>query len=335
MNTHEPADGWVEAPDGRRFWGRAGAAGLLVVDPAGRVLLQHRADWSHFGGTWGLPGGARHHDESAVDGALRESGEEAAVPPDALRLDFASELDLGFWSYTTVVARALRSFEPVVSDPESIALGWIPVDEVVELPLHPGFAASWPRLRAELGGEVHVVVDVANLLGSRADGWWRDRVGATGRLLTSLSEVARRGVAETLLPAHDAGGGGPRLADPTGAAFRARTTGGHAEADAHAFADVESAEPPGAPTWRWPQVTAVVEGEARAVAEVFAGLAVVRAEADGDSAVVAQVRRLMAAPGPAPRVVVVTADRALTDDVVAAGATVLGPAAFRGGSGLG
>ena len=74
VNTHEPADGWVEAPDGRRFWGRAGAAGLLVVDPDDHVLLQHRADWSHFGGTWGLPGGARHHDESAVEGALRESG---------------------------------------------------------------------------------------------------------------------------------------------------------------------------------------------------------------------------------------------------------------------
>lgn len=32
-----------------------------------------------------------------------------------------------------------------------------------------------------------VVVDVANVLGSRPDGWWRDRAAATGRLLDSLA----------------------------------------------------------------------------------------------------------------------------------------------------
>lgn len=31
------------------------------------------------------------------------------------------------------------------------------------------------------------VVDVANVLGSRPDGWWRDRVGATQRLLALLA----------------------------------------------------------------------------------------------------------------------------------------------------
>ncbi|KQS22104.1 NUDIX hydrolase [Frigoribacterium sp. Leaf186] len=324
MNTHEPADGWVEAPDGRRFWGRAGAAGLLVVDEGGRVLLQHRADWSHFGGTWGLPGGARHHDESAVEGALRESGEEAAVPGDALRLLFSSTLDLGFWSYTTVVARALRPFEPVVSDPESIALGWVAADDVADLPLHPGFAASWPRLRAELESEVHVVVDVANVLGSRPDGWWRDRVGATDRLLAVLSRSARAGVAaSSLTPDGDESSAG-RSAAPASAAG----------SDARAFADDSATEPPGAPTWRWPTVTAVVEGEARAVGDAFDAVTVVRAETDGDSAVVARVRSLLAAPGPVPRVVVVTADQALADSVRAEGAVVLRPGAFRRAVGL-
>lgn len=32
-----------------------------------------------------------------------------------------------------------------------------------------------------------LVVDVANVLGSRPDGWWRDRVGATQRLLARLA----------------------------------------------------------------------------------------------------------------------------------------------------
>jgi len=140
----------VEGPDGQRFWGRFGAAGLLVHDLRRGILLQHRADWSHFGGTWGLPGGARHAGESAVDGALREAAEEAAVPPDAVHVLFESVLDLGFWSYTTVVGQAVRPFEPHMADVESIELRWVPINEVTELPLHPGFAASWPQLRARL-----------------------------------------------------------------------------------------------------------------------------------------------------------------------------------------
>ncbi|THG35415.1 NUDIX hydrolase [Glaciibacter flavus] len=143
----QTGDAWVEGPDGRRFWGRFGAAGLLAWHPEDGVLMQHRAEWSHFGGTWGLPGGARHEGESAVDGAIREAGEEAGVRPADVEVIGSSLYDLGFWSYTTVVARAVRRFEPFVADPESIEVRWIPIAEVDDLPLHPGFAASWPSLR--------------------------------------------------------------------------------------------------------------------------------------------------------------------------------------------
>ncbi|HEY5222125.1 MAG TPA: NUDIX hydrolase [Microbacteriaceae bacterium] len=143
-------DAWVSGPDGRRFWGTFGAAGLLALSEQHAVLLQHRAEWSHFGGTWGLPGGARHEGESAVDGALREAEEEAGVPSDAIRVLFTSVLDLGWWSYTTVVARTVREFEPVIGDAESLELRWVGVDDVSELPLHPGFEAAWPGLRAEI-----------------------------------------------------------------------------------------------------------------------------------------------------------------------------------------
>jgi hypothetical protein len=34
-----------------------------------------------------------------------------------------------------------------------------------------------------------LVVDVANVVGSRPDGWWRDRAGATGRLLGRLAAL--------------------------------------------------------------------------------------------------------------------------------------------------
>jgi len=143
-------DAWVYGPDGERFWGRFGAAGLLVHDPDRGVLLQHRAVWSHFGDTWGLPGGARHEGETAVEAALREAGEEANVPAHLLQVRFVSVFDLGFWSYTTVVTEATESFEPVIGDAESIALRWVRPEEITELPLHPGFAASWPALQVKI-----------------------------------------------------------------------------------------------------------------------------------------------------------------------------------------
>lgn len=155
--THKPpfaprnaGDAWVEGPGGERYWGLFGAAGLLAHDPARGILLQHRAEWSHFGGTWGLPGGARHERETALAAALREAGEEAAVPADAVTPIFESVLDLGYWTYTTVAVRVIRTFEPEIADPESLDLQWIALDAVEALPLHPRFAESWPALRARL-----------------------------------------------------------------------------------------------------------------------------------------------------------------------------------------
>ena len=195
----DAGDAWVVAPTGERYWGRFGAAGLLAVDPGRGVLLQHRVSWSHFGDTWALPGGARHEGESACDGALRESAEEAGVPDAAVQPRVLSVLDLGYWSYTTVVGDVVVPFEPVISDPESRELAWVPVDEVTRYPLHPGFADSWGRLRQLLDVRPAVVVDIANVMGSVPDGWWRDRSGAAGRLVARLAELAGRGVAASAL----------------------------------------------------------------------------------------------------------------------------------------
>jgi 8-oxo-dGTP pyrophosphatase MutT (NUDIX family) len=148
----DPGDAWVEGDRGR-FWGRFGAAGVLAYDPAKGVLLQHRAVWSHNGGTWGLPGGALHEGEDAVAGALREAWEEAAVPAGNVEVLFTSVLDLDYWSYTTVVVLVTEPFEPVISDPESIELLWIPLANVDGKDLHPGFAASWPELRERIGSQ--------------------------------------------------------------------------------------------------------------------------------------------------------------------------------------
>ncbi len=42
---------------------------------------------------------------------------------------------------------------------------------------------------SEHSREVVVLVDVANVMGSRPDGWWRDRLGAATRLLNELQPL--------------------------------------------------------------------------------------------------------------------------------------------------
>lgn len=187
------------APTGERYWGVFGAAGLMAVDAERGVLLQHRVTWSHFGDTWALPGGARHEGESACDGALREAAEEAGVPDAAVRPRLLSVLDLGYWSYTTVVGDVVRPFEPTISDPESHELAWVPASEVADRPLHPAFAESWARLQSLLAVRPAIVVDAANVVGSVPDGWWRDRAGATGRLVDRIGRVADDGMDADLL----------------------------------------------------------------------------------------------------------------------------------------
>ena len=44
------------------------------------------------------------------------------------------------------------------------------------------------------------MVDVANVMGARADGWWRDRAGAALRLCRSIAELAARGVPAARMP---------------------------------------------------------------------------------------------------------------------------------------
>ena len=145
-------DGWVLSNDGGHFWGRHGAAGLLLRAPRSdgtvAVLLQHRAVWSHQGGTWGLPGGARDSHETVEEAATREAHEEAGLIADQLTVRttvVTATAAGGDWTYTTVIADAPELLH-TVPNRESAELRWVAVDEVAELPLHPGFAASWERL---------------------------------------------------------------------------------------------------------------------------------------------------------------------------------------------
>jgi 8-oxo-dGTP pyrophosphatase MutT (NUDIX family) len=240
----------VECGLGHRHWGRYGAAGLLLRRVEGdqdQVLLQHRAEWSHHGGTWGLLGGARQRDESAVAGALREAAEEGGLSPDAVRVHGCFDDRHGTWSYATVIATAGPETETRPTGGETIDVAWVDVDEVAAKLLHPGFAHTWPLLRAALEPPT-VVVDAANVVGSRPDGWWRDRPGAARRLLDRVAAVARAGLADDQLP--------PEL------------------------------ERPPLARW-WPRWVVVVEGQARAGADdPPPGVGVVLAPRSGDDAIV-------------------------------------------------
>jgi 8-oxo-dGTP diphosphatase len=282
-------DGWVECAQGHRHWGVFGAAGLLLRSPAGRpdrIVLQHRASWSHHGDTWGLPGGARDSAETVVQAALREAAEEAAISPAQVEVTGQLTDDHGGWAYTTVVGGPVGEIEPVPSAAETTAVRWLDLAEVDALPLHPGFAASWPRLRALPPGLV-LVVDGANVVGARGrgDGWWRDRAGAARRLRDDLAPLAAAGIAAADLPGE---------------------LGGSGDADL-----------------LFPAVVVVVEGAAREVAEDDQGQVAVRAAAgSGDDEIVATAREARTA---GRRVLAVTADRGLGDRLATAGVPRVGP----------
>jgi 8-oxo-dGTP diphosphatase len=255
-------DGWVKCELGHRHWGLFGAAGLLVHRPTGdggdEVLLQHRATWSHHGGTWGLLGGARHSDESAVVAALREAGEEGGLSPADVEVHGQYDDAHGGWAYATVLAMTDGSTEATPTGGESIDVGWFTTDAMTGLPLHPGFAATWPLLRDALR-PLTLVVDAANVVGSRPDGWWKDRAGAARRLVAVCAALASAGVAGSDLP--------------------------------------DAVQLPTLDHW-WPRVLVVVEGAARPIADepTEPGVEVVEAPGSGDDTIVDVARR--AGPGP-------------------------------------
>ena len=157
-NVHQPGDGWVNCACGKRHWGLNGAAGVLLARRDARtgapisVLLQHRARWSAEGGTWGVPGGAISDGENPLEGGLRESYEEANIRPEDIQVVGSYLEDHGPWGYTTILAfeRPGHQVEPRMNDDESIALEWVDLDKVADLPLLKAFGQDWPHFLQRL-----------------------------------------------------------------------------------------------------------------------------------------------------------------------------------------
>ncbi len=131
------------------------------------------------------------------------------------------------------------------------------------------------------------MVDVANVMGARADGWWRDRAGAALRLCREVQALAARETAPSASPA------------------------------------APSASP-AAPAAAW---VLVLEGRARDAADSAADTAVppvrvVSAPASGDDTIVEVVAEVIAS---GENCLVVTADRELRRRCEALTAAVVGP----------
>jgi 8-oxo-dGTP diphosphatase len=136
------------------------------------------------------------------------------------------------------------------------------------------------------GEHVTVIVDGANVMGSRADGWWRDRAAAMARLYGELVRLAARGM-PNLRPGADPADRQPVAGDPL-----------------------------------FPDFVLVAEGRARSgVHGVLHDdrVRVVAAPGEGDEEIARLARGL---PG---RRIVITADRELRRRCLDGGAEVTGP----------
>jgi hypothetical protein len=139
--------------------------------------------------------------------------------------------------------------------------------------------------------DVTLIVDGANVMGSRADGWWRDRAGAMARLHGELAALAARGIRGPV-PGDPAASGEPESGDDT--------VGG-----------------------RWcPHVFLVVEGRAQKMLDLVSpapAVRVIAARGEGDDEIADLAGRLTG------QRIVITADRELRRRCEAAGAAVTGP----------
>ena len=199
--------------------------------------------------------------------------------------------------------------------------------------------------------DLTLIVDGANVVGSRPDGWWRDRAGAAVRLYDELAGLAERGAAgipaAQLATGEDAeapagpeqtrtgrvgsGQAGTRQADAGQAGTQQAGTGQVGTRQAtqqngpqdrpQTVAVVLVLE--GAAKAAAARITARTAGDGRDRAGDLGTVQVVSAPGSGDDEI---VRLARSRPG---RRIVVTSDRELRRRSVAAGAEVAGPSWLR------
>jgi hypothetical protein len=157
---------------------------------------------------------------------------------------------------------------------------------------------------------VVIVVDVANVMGARADGWWRDRAGAALRLCREVGALAARGIPWDRLSSGDLSSGD--------------LSSGGLSSEGLPSECASSAGPSSAPAF--PRYVLVLEGRAREAAgridSANPRTRIVQAPGSGDDTIVAESAAAVAGEASC---LAVTADRELRERCRGVGAAVRGP----------
>jgi 8-oxo-dGTP diphosphatase len=150
---------WTCTVPGARHWGNHGAAGVLpymrVWSRRVWVAMAKRSPYVQDGNTWAGFGGAIDAGETAWQAAKREAREEAglALTERGIVAKYRDYCPHGCgWSYTTYVVKVVPSrpkLPRLASDRrdrwETSQLAWVPVAQVKDRPLHPGYARTVDR----------------------------------------------------------------------------------------------------------------------------------------------------------------------------------------------
>jgi 8-oxo-dGTP pyrophosphatase MutT (NUDIX family) len=133
-------------------WGTSGAAGILFRRRDGdepRYLLLRRAPGTFDAGTWGLPGGAMHAQETAWHAAVRETEEEIGpilrgLPDPETPHRYVDE---DGWTYSTFTVDHIPT---VRLNEEHTRFAWVTAQDAEALTLQPDLARSWSVLTRQL-----------------------------------------------------------------------------------------------------------------------------------------------------------------------------------------
>ena len=119
------------------------AAGIFFTDGKQVLLLQRRKD-KEEGGTWALPAGKAHKDESYIQAAIRETKEETgleSIPGE--RFD-TIEGDYGDLNFVCYMYKVQKPFTIKITD-EHLDWKWLAFSDLKDFKLHSKFDQELPR----------------------------------------------------------------------------------------------------------------------------------------------------------------------------------------------
>ncbi len=130
------------------------AAGVLLVDPEGRVLLAQRRD----GHGWSVPGGHIEAGETPEQAARRELKEETYLDAPAALSEWTRRIKDGV-DFTTFVGRVERAGTPVLNEEHNRA-AWVQPQAALEtMGLHPGLRIVLERFSLDELGVAKAIRD--------------------------------------------------------------------------------------------------------------------------------------------------------------------------------